>query len=171
MSNLDIASYVRQGKGFFACNQVAKATTALSTTYTGLVAYNPWGSGKKAILYYANWAFSILPTGVGMVMLSTGNTPSQAATPLGTADTVWGSDGSGVSVANAVKVFTIATLPVVNVYVAPLAACATGTTTALQMPLFPEGGFVVAPGNYVCVSHITTIATGLASFAWIEVNV
>lgn len=171
MSNMDIASYTRQGKGFFACNQVAKATTALSTTYTGLVVYNPWGSGKKLILYYANWAFTTLPTGVGGVFLSTGNTPSVAATPAGTADVIWATDGSGVSTISVARVFTIATLPIVNVYVAPLSMCSTGTTVAMAMPLFPEGGFVVSPGNYACVAHFTTIATGLASFAWVEVPV
>jgi hypothetical protein len=169
MSNLDMASYTRQGKSFFACTQTAGATTALSTTYTGLVVYNPWGSGKKLVLYYANWAFTTLPTGVGGVFLSTGNTPSVAATPSGTAATIWSSDGSGVNTIGAARAFTIATLPVVNVYVAPLAMCSTGTTVAMAMPAFPEGGFVVVPGNYVCVSHFTTVATGLATFAWVEV--
>jgi hypothetical protein len=150
---------------------VAKATTALSTTYTGLVLYNPWGSGKKLILHYANWAFTTLPTGVGGVFLCMANSVSQAATPAGTADVVWGADGSGIQSGNAGKVFTIATLPVVNVYVAPLAMCSTGTTVAIAMPLYPEGGLVIPPGQYAAISHFTTVATGVGSYGWVEVPV
>jgi len=171
MSNLDIASYVRQGKGYFACNQVAGATTALSTTYTGLVVYNPHGSGKKMIVHYANWAFTTLPTGIGGVFVCMANAPSNAATPLGTVASVWASDGSGLAPGAAGKAFSIATLPVVNVYVAPISMVATGTTVAMAMPLYPEGGLVIPPGNYVALAHFTTVATGVGSFAWIEIPV
>ena len=33
----------------------------------------------------------------------------------------------------------------------------------------PEGGFIVGQGNYVMFSHVTTVATGIGSFAWVEV--
>jgi hypothetical protein len=169
MSNLDVASYVRQGKAFFACNQVNKATTALSTTATGLILYNPWGSTKKLIIYDARFSFSAAATAVGAVMLSTGNTPSVAATPSGTADVIWGADGSGVSTVSVARVFTIATLPIVNVYVLPLVSVAAATLTTTSGANLPEGGFVVGQGNYAMFSHITTVATGIGSFMWVEV--
>jgi hypothetical protein len=168
MSNMDVASYNRQGKMFFACNQANKATTALSTTATGLILYNPWGSGKKLIVVDARFAFSAVPTAAGAVMLSTGNTPSSAATPAGTTDVIWSADGSGVSTVSAGRVFTIATLNVVNVYVCPLAV-ASSTTASADLHGLPEGGFIVGQGNYVMFSHVTTVATGIGSFAWVEV--
>lgn len=170
MSNLAIADYARLGQVFFACNQANKATTALSTTATGLILYNPWGSGKKLILADARFAFSAVPTAAGAVMLAMGNTPSQAATPAGTADVVWAADGSGPAANAAAKVFTIATLNVVNVYVSPLAVAST-TTSSVAMSDLPEGGIVVVPGNYLMFSHVTTVATGIGSFLWVEVPV
>ena len=169
MSNLDVASYVRLGKMFFACNQANKATTALSTTATGLILYNPWGSGKKLLLADARFAFSAVPTAAGAVMLSMGNTPSAAATPAGTADTIWNADGSGVTTESVARVFTIATTNVVNVYVMPLTV-ASSTTASTAVADLPEGGIIVVPGNYVMFSHVTTVATGIGSFLWTELN-
>lgn len=168
MSNMDVASYNRQGKVYFACNQANKATTALSTTATGLILYNPWGSGKKLLVVDARFAFSAVPTAAGAVMLSTGNTPSVAATPAGTADTIWAADGSGVSTTSAARVFTIATLNIVNVYVCPLSV-ASSTTASADLTKLPEGGFIVGQGNYAMFSHVTTVATGIGSFLWVEV--
>ena len=170
MSSLDVASYNRQGKMYFACNQANKATTALSTTATGLILYNPWGSGKKLIVVDARFAFSAVPTAAGAVMLSTGNTPSVAATPAGTADVVWAADGSGVSTTAAARVFTIATTNVVNVYVLPLTV-ASSTSASADLHGLPEGGFIVGQGNYAMFSHVTTVATGIGSFIWVEVPV
>lgn len=168
MSNFDVASYNRQGRAFFACNQANKATTALSTTATGLILYNPWGSTKKLIIYDARFAFSAVPTAAGAVMLSTGNTPSAAATPAGTADVIWAADGSGVSTNSVARVFTIATLNVVNVYVCPLSV-ASSTTASADLHAMPEGGLIVGQGNYAMFSHVTTVATGIGSFMWVEV--
>ncbi len=171
MSNFDSKSYVQQGKAYFACNQANKATTALSTTATGLILYNPWGSGKRLVLVDARFAFSAVPTAAGAVMLSMGNTPSQAATPAGTADVIWAADGSGVNNGSAARVFTIATTNVVNVYVAPLTVASSTTTSTTVAMQLPEGSIQVVPGNYVMFSHVTTVATGIGSFLWVEIPV
>ena len=172
MSNLDILGYVKQGRAFWAANQLAKATTALSTTNTGLILYNPWGSGKRLVIYSASWTYTTLPTGIGGVFITLGNAVSAGATPSGTADVIWNADGSGVAASTAAKVFTIATTLVVNVYAWPLASVATGTTVAnAPPPNLPEGGICVAPGNYASINHFTTVATGVGSFQWIEIDV
>ena len=171
MSNFDAASYNRQGnKMFFACNQANKATTALSTTATGLILHNPYGSAKKLLIVDARFAFSAVPTAAGAVMLSMGNTPSITAMATATADTIWAADGSGVSTVSVARVYTIATTPIVNVYVCPLAV-ASSTTASADLSKLPEGGLIVVPGNYVMFSHVTTIATGIGSFLWVEVPV
>lgn len=168
MSNFDVASYNRKGATFFACNQANKATTALSTTATGLILYNPWGTNKKLVVVDARFAFSAVPTAAGAVMLAMGNTPSVAATPAGTADTIWAADGSGPSTVSVARVFTIATTNIVNVYVAPLEV-ASSTTSSIAKASLPEGGIMVVPGNYIMFSHVTTVATGIGSFLWVEV--
>ena len=169
MSNMDIAAYNKAGQLYTACNQANKATTAISTTATGLILYNPWGSGKRLVLADARFAFSAVPTAAGAVMLSMGNTPSVAATPAGTADVVWKADGSGVSTTQAARVFTVATTNIVNVYIMPLTV-ASSTTASTAVAALPEGGISVAPGNYVMFSHVTTVATGIGSFLWAEVD-
>ena len=168
MSNFDVVSYNRQGKMYFACNQANKATTALSTTATGLILQNPWGSGKKLLVVDARFAFSAVPTAAGAVMLSGGNTPSSTAPTSLTADTIWAADGSGVSTTAVARVYTIATLAVVNVYIAPLSV-ASSTSASADMSKLPEGGMIVVPGNYLMFSHVTTVATGIGSFLWVEV--
>ena len=169
MSNMAVLDYTRAGQSFFACNQANKATTTLSTTATGLILYNPWGSSKRLIVSDARFAFSAVPTAAGAVMLSMGNTPSAAATPAGTADVIWAADGSGVSTKSVARVFTIATTNVVNVYVMPMAV-ASSTTASVAMADFPEGGIQVVPGNYIMFSHVTTVATGIGSFLWTEID-
>ena len=168
MSNMDVASYNRQGKLYFACNQANKATTALSTTATGLILYNPWGSARKLLVVDARFAFSAVPTAAGAVMLSMGNTPSVAATPAGTADVIWKADGSGVATTQVARVFTIATTNIVNVYVCPLSV-ASSTSASADLSKLPEGGLIVVPGNYIMFSHVTTVATGIGSFLWVEI--
>ena len=168
MSNMAVLDYTRAGQSYFACNQASKATTALSTTATGLILYNPWGSGKRLIVSDARFAFAAVPTAAGAVMLSMGNTPSSAATPAGTADVIWAADGSGVSTNSVARVFTIATTNVVNVYVMPMAV-ASSTSSSVAMADIPEGSIQVVPGNYIMFSHVTTVATGIGSFLWTEV--
>ena len=168
MSNFDAASYARSGNMYFACNQANKATTALSTTATGLILYNPWGSGKKLVIVQAVFAFSAVPTAAGAVMLSMSNTPSSAAVPAGTADTIWAADGSGPSTNSVARVFTIATTNIVNVYVAPLVAASSTSASTAGLNI-PEGSIVVVPGAHIQFSHVTTVATGIGSFLWAEV--
>lgn len=171
MSNYDSKSYTQQGRMFFACNQANKATTALSTTATGLILYNPWGSTRRLLIVDARFAFSAVPTAAGAVMLSGGNTPSATAPTGLTADTIWGADGSGVNNGAVARVYTIATLAVVNVYIAPMTVASSTTASTTVSIGLPEGAIQVVPGNYVMFSHITTVATGIGSFLWTEVPV
>jgi len=167
LSNFDVSSYNRQGKAFATANQAAKATTALSTTATGLILYNPWGSGKRLILVDARFVYSTIPAAAGAVMLSMPATVSSAATPLGTAEPIRSASGGAAS-GHVARAFTIATLPVVNVYIAPITVVEIATQSGSPVPI-PEGGFHIIPGTYAHFSHITTVATGIGSYLWVEV--
>src|SRR3990167_718167 len=95
MSNLDIASYNRQGKLFYAANTAAVALTAVATTTTGLIVYNPWGSGKKLVMVDWGWASSVVGTGVGnlgIAVMGSSITAVTNTTPI----TVRAGDGSGL---------------------------------------------------------------------------
>ncbi len=167
MSSIDLVSYNRQGKMYATANQAAKLTTAISTTATGLILYNPWGSGKRLILVDARFIYSTIPAAAGAVMLSMPATVSSAATPLGTAEPIKSASGGAAS-GHVARAFTIATLPVVNVFVAPITVVEIATQSGSPVPV-PEGAYHAVPGTYFHFSHITTAATGIGSYIWVEV--
>ena len=169
MSNTNIFDYNNRGTAYFTCSQAVVTTTALSTTATGCILYNPWGSGKKLVILDARWIYTAAITAVSGVMLSMGNTPSVAATPAGTAQSIWRADGSGVTTTQVARAFTIATTNVVNVYVAPLAHSGTALVSAYGEG-FHDGKMLVVPGNYVMFSHVTTAVVGIGSFLWAEID-
>ena len=167
MSNLDVSSYSRLGQTFFVANQAAKATTTLSTTCTGLYLHNPWGSGKKLILVTAQWIYSTIPTGAGGVMLCMSTAVSTAAA-TGTAEAIYNGDGSGASTTSVAKAFTIITAPSAPVFMMPLVSTATAASSNVTA-VIPDGSVVVVPGAALSFGHITTVATGIGSYFWIEV--
>ncbi len=66
----DIAEAMRRGMCFTASNVAAQAVTvALATTYTGLLVYNPLGSGKRMSLLAAKYALSVAPAAIASLHL------------------------------------------------------------------------------------------------------
>ena len=173
MSNLDIASYNRQGKVYTLANTAAVATTAVGTTVTGLILTNPYGSGKKFIMVDWGWASSVVGTGVGNLGLANMSVSLTAVTQT-TPITVRAADGSGAATSVALGASSV-TLPVASVAVKWLGGniWVTGGTGdhpyMLQGSL--EGSLVLVPGSALHFAHVTTVLTGLGSFTWVEVPV
>ena len=171
MSNLDVASYNRQGKVYTLANTAAVATTAVGTAATGLIVINPYGSGKKLIMVDWGWASSGVGTGVGNICLAIGASNITAVTNT-TPVTVRAADGSGAATSVAAG-SSSATLPAADVAVKWLGGniWVTGGTGdhpyMLQGSL--EGSLILVPGSTLRFTHVTTVLTGLGSFTWIEV--
>lgn len=173
MSNLDVASYNRQGKVFAVANTAAVATTAVAATTTGLIVINPYGSGKKLVMVDWGWASSVVGTGVGNLGLAIGAASTTAVTNT-TPITVRAADGSG-SATSVAAGSSSATLPAAAVAIKWLGGniWVTGGTGdhpyMLQGTL--EGSIILVPGSTLQFTHVTTVLTGLGSFTWIEVPV
>lgn len=173
MSNLDIASYNRQGKVFTAANQAAATVTLINTsTATGFILYNPFGSGKKLILLDYTFTYTTAPTAIATVWLAGSINVSPTAHTGVTALGVYGADGSGANSGNAGKAANASTTPVLPVYLKqlgnPLVTVAGTSPATWNMSM--EGQFVIVPGAWVQTSYIGQAPVGQTSATWIEVN-
>lgn len=158
-----------RGNIFSAANQAAQAVSvALATTYTGLLLYNPVGSGKVLVPLKVKYALSVAPAAVATIGLiggfaATGGVTAQT-TPLVVQSSQIGNTSKGVGVALSAATivaptwikqlwdgFTAAALP------------------APQAPVDLEGMIEILPGGFLAIGALTAV-TGLGSIFWEEVS-
>jgi uncharacterized Zn-binding protein involved in type VI secretion len=166
---MNISDYAKLGQVYNACSITAGLCTGLSTTYTGLVVWNPYGSGVNLLVYDFCAAASAIPAGLSELMISVTGSVSQANPTSTTAATLLAAK-VGASVLSKATPFTIATLPVVNVNyrVIPGSVTATAVTTPSYYAKI-DGSLVVVPGTGYMVSFTTTALTAQYSTTWAEV--
>lgn len=172
MSNLDIASYNRSGQVFNACNQSGATVTLINTsTATGFILWNPYGSGKTGILVNATFAYSTVPTATAIVFLCQGIAVSQTAHTVTTPISVYAANGSGATGANALRASAANTTPNLPVYSRIIGYSPTtpATTGALTWEDNGEGQLLLVPGSYVQISYLGQAPVGVTSMTWIEV--
>lgn len=172
MSSLDILSYNRNGQAFVACNQSGATVTLINTsTATGFILSNPWGSGKKLFLTSATFAYSTVPTATTIVFLAVSIAPSPVAHATTTAIQVYGADGSGASTTAIAKAYSASTTPNLPVYSRILGYVPTtpATTGALTWTDRGEGALGLVPGSYVQISYLGQAPVGVTAMEWIEV--
>lgn len=171
MATLNVADLNRQGKVFVGANVSAKSVIAVTTSMTGLILYNPFGSPVKLVL--VDYGFSWTTAPVAVHNLGLGMTVSTTTVP--TSLTVAGrsaisADGAG-NVPNAI-VWDAATLAVAPVAVRWNGGAVYGTGVG-ESPYTSvdrvDGSIVVVPGATVCLIALTTTAVGVGHFTWIEV--
>ena len=173
MSNMAVPDLNRQRLVFTACNQAAQTVTLINTsTATGFILSNPWGSFKKVVLIDATFAYTTVPTATAIVFLAMSIAPSATAHATVTAENVYGADGSGKTGANQAKVYNASTTPNLPVYSRILGYSPTTPATmgGLTWTDRGEGSLVLVPGSYVQISYITTAPVGIASMTWAEVG-
>jgi hypothetical protein len=159
------------GQVYTGCTTAAGLCTGLSTTYTGLCIYNPFGSGTNFLVYDFAAAASVVPGAVSELMISVSSAISQTApatnTSAGLIQAAKVGSGAGLSKA---QLFTITTLPVVNVnYRVVPGSITTGAVNAPTYYAKIDGSLIVVPGTGVMVSFTTTALTAQYSFTWAEV--
>lgn len=169
MATLNVADLNRQGKVFTGANVSAKSVIAVTTSMTGLILYNPNGSGVKLVLVDAGFVYTTAPAAlhnVGIAIMATNITaPSSltvAGSPAASADGA-GTVGKGI-------VWDAATLPA-----APVArrwfngTLATGGTNNYNGETRIDGSLILVPGSAACLTVVTTTAVGMGHFTWAEV--
>ena len=173
MSNLDIASYNRQGKVFTAANTSAKSVIAVTTSMTGVILYNPAGSNKKFIIVDAGWVWTTAPAAVhniGMALAAPNVTVPATLTAIGSG--VLAADGSGNSGNSVARAYDAATLPAAPVIVRWSFGATYGTAVGIgpgRLVDYIEGAIVLVPGAVLTFAAVTTTAVGMGSLTWIEV--
>ena len=172
--SLDVASYNRQGKVFVAANTAAKTVIAVTTAMTGVILYNPAGSGKKLLIVDAGWAWTTAPAAlqnIGLALAAPNVTVPTTLTAIGSG--VLSADGSGTAGASVARAYDAATLPVAPVAVRWFAGAAWGSDTSKGPYMILDridGGLILVPGAVLTFTVVTNSAIGLGSLSWIEVN-
>ncbi len=170
MATINVSDLNRQGKVFVAANVSTKNFVAVSTTATGLMVYNPFGSGVKVVLIDASFQYVTGPTAVTQVGIAVMNSNTAVPTSL----TVSGrsavaADGSG-NVPKAIA-WDAATLPAAPVAVRwSFGSCGTAVTTAALVDRI-DGSIILVPGALAILCGLTTTAAGVGAFTWTEVPV
>lgn len=173
MSNIDRIAYNKAGQLFIAANVSAKSVPAVSTTATGVILYNPIGSGKTLYILDVGWAWTTVPGAVhniGVAQMIPSPTAPTGLTAIGSG--VQNGNGSG-NAGNAVaQVYDAATLPVAPVMRRICFGAAWGTSVGVsphQLIDYIDGALAVPQGGAAVLAAVTTTAVGLGSISWIEI--
>lgn len=160
----------RYGNMFSAANQAAQAVSAaLATTYTGLLLYNPPGSGVILAPNKVKFALSVAPAAIASIGLlagfaATGGVTAQT-TKLVNQSTQIGNSNVGKGI-----VLSAATI-VTPTWVKQLVDGFTAAALPSPSPVVDlEGAFQILPGGFIALGALTAV-TGLASIVWEEVPI
>lgn len=154
-----------RGNMFSAANQAAQAVSvALATTYTGLLLYNPIGSGKVLIPNKVKYALSVAPAAIATLGLISG---FQTAAPTGLTALTVRSNQIGNSSAGAGLVYSAATISTPVWTMQLWDGFTAAALPAPQSPVDLEGSFLILPGGFLAIGALTAV-TGLGSISWEE---
>lgn len=173
------ASYqaaVERGNVFGVCNQSGITTQAgLSATTPALTLYNPAGSGKIGVLWYAGATFTVAFTAAAVIWVAA-NTNVAAAAVTGTLTTAHRNLKLGATNNPGLIPLLAATLPAAPVAIATLGAGLTGVITTVPQvaPLgrLFDGGIELLPGTAISIQ--TSTASGASGtfcdYIWEEMD-
>lgn len=160
---------VRAGNMFSASNQAATAVSvALATAYTGILLYNPIGSGKVLVPNKVKFALSVAPVAIATLGLLAGFTTTATGVTQTTALT-----SQSAQVGNAARsvgiVLSSATIPTPTVLAPLWDGFTAGALGAATLPVDLEGVFGIVPGGFIGIYALTAV-TGLGFMSWEEVD-
>jgi len=167
---------VLNGQVYAVANQTGVTSQAgLSATTPVLTLYNPLGSGKNAVIWYAGAIFLVAFAAASAIYVAVG-TDVQSAAVTGTLTTTHRNLKLGMTQSPAVRTYLAATLPAAPVAVSLLGAGLTGaiTTAPAIKPIgrWFNGSIVLKPGTNLSIQ--TSTASGasatLCEYIWEEVD-
>lgn len=166
-----VLDYNREGRLFTACNQAAATITLINTsTATGFILSNPFGSGKVLAVMSAQFTYTTVPTATAIVFLAQSIAPSNVAHASTTAINIYGADGTGATGRSVARAYSASTTPNLPVYTRALGYSPTtpATTGGLTLRDYLDGQIVLVPGTYLQISYITTAPVGITDMTWVE---
>lgn len=155
-----------RGAMFNAANQAAQAVSAnLATTYTGLLLYNPLGSGMMLVLNKHKLALTVAPAATASIGLIAG---VQTTAPTGTTAVPVRSNQIGNSKTGVGIAYSAATIAT-PVWLTDAVDGFTAAALPSPSPMMDlEGSVGILPGGFVAMGALTAV-TGLAFMFWEEV--
>ncbi len=167
----DWTNLARQGQIYSIANVSAKSVIAVTTAMTGVILYNPVGSGKQYAILDAGFAWTTVPGALHNLGIAVG--PSSAAptslTAIGSGvKSLNGLGNAGASIAGGYDAATFAVAPVAARWFGG-AAWVTGAGVG---PYFMvdkvDGAICLSPGTFACLTAVTTTAVGIGHMTWAE---
>ncbi len=161
--------YAKVGQVYNAHSQAAVTLSGLSTTATGLILVNPFGSGKNLLVNTIVWSASTAPAGASVVGIAVSPAASATQVTLTTPLTVYNSLIGGAAVAGVGKVCSAATTVGTPVYVRALGGVVAGSSIVPDYIRDDiDGSIILTPGTSLQLAYLTTAAIGMASIQWTE---
>ena len=166
---LDIFEYAKLGQVFHASNQQNRTLSALSTTATGLILTNPYGSGKNIALLHVGGAYNTAPAAASEVGIAMSPAVSQTAVTHTSAEVVRKAvldGGSGSAVGLVDYAATTVGTPVFVRFLMGVNAASSVLFTYLDAKI--DGSLIIPPGASIQLAYVTTAVVGNFSFTWLE---
>jgi hypothetical protein len=160
------------GQVYSICNQAVATLSTLSTTYTGLLVINPFGSGFNAVLLQCSVALASAPAGISTIGHQGITTIQKTAVTNGTPTTVYCGLLGGA--AGACTGSVAATLPTAPIQIRSIGCGvnATGSATTIPFALDEiDGSIILQPGTYLGLGYVTTAPAVIASYHWAELPI
>lgn len=162
----------RLGNLYRACNQAAATVTLINTsTATGFILSNPFGSGKRMVIRDIGFQYTTVPAATAIIFVAQSAAPSQTQVVHTTPLSVYAADGGG-AVTPVGRADSAATTPGLPVYARSIGYSPTtpATTGALAYRDYCLGAICLIPGTFLQISYITTAPVGIADATWAEVD-
>jgi len=161
------------GQTYCAANVSAKSVIAVTTGMTGVILYNPIGSGVSAVINSVGWVWTTAPAAVhniGLALAAPNVTVPSSLTAIGSG--VLKANGLGNADKSLCKAYDAATLAVAPVIVrwsfGATYGSGVGESPAALID-YVNGGIILIPGAVMCFAAVTTTAVGMGSVCWSEV--
>ncbi len=171
----NIADQNLAGNVFCAANVANKSVIAVTTSMTGVILYNPAGSGKNLVIISAGWVWTTAPAAVhniGMALAAPNVTAPSSLTAIGSG--VLKANGIGNADNAVARAYDAATLPVAPVIVrwsfGATYGSGVGESPAALID-YVNGALVLCQGAVLTFAAVTTTAVGMGSLCWAEVPV
>ena len=167
---------VLRGSVYGVANQTGVTSQAgLSATTPVLTLYNPLGSGKNCVIWYAGATFTVVFAAVAAIYLAVG-TDVQSAAVTGTLTATHRNMKLGMAQSPTARTLLAATLPAAPVAVSILGAGLTGAVNLLPntQPIgrWFNGSIILKPGTNMSIQ--TSSASGASGtfceYIWEEVD-
>jgi len=171
MSQQWFLDQARLGNMYHA-NGLSVTLSALSTTATGLILSNPFGSGKNLVVAEMRFQPSTAPAGASVVYMAVSPAVSQTAVTHTTPAVIHNALTKGSNVDPGVaKADTAATTVGTPVMLRALGSVvAASSISPASYVDYTNGQIIVSPGMSIQFAYTTTAAVGHCSLTWVEVD-